>query len=242
LLSRVIAFIEAVNMHLATMLVAYSAATIKEQKLERYRSKIVITAARFVDTDLFKVHTPIKDRQNVFGYVGRLSREKGVLNLIDAVPHILQECPDARFFVIGDGPLCDEVKKRINEVGIQVGTTLAGMVPNRLIPNYLNQMKLLILPSYTEGLPTVLIEAMACGTPVLATRVGNIPDLIREGKNGFLLDNNSPSCIAERTIEALKELVTETISSNALCTVASEYTYDSTVKKHREILRSLSLR
>jgi glycosyltransferase involved in cell wall biosynthesis len=242
LLCRIIAVVEAVNMRLATMLVAYSAASIKEQKLERYMSKIAITAARFVDTDVFKLQTPIEDRQNAFGYVGRLSREKGILNLVDAVPLIQKECPSARFYVIGDGPLCDEVKKRINEAGVQVGTMLAGMVPNRLIPDYLNQMKLLVLPSYTEGLPTILIEAMACGTPVLATRVGNIPDVIRDGENGFLLDNNSPPCIAERTIEALKGLVTETISGNALCTVASEYSYDLAIRTHREILRSLSLR
>jgi len=98
------------------------------------------------------------------------------------------------------------------------------------------------LPSFTEGLPTILIEAMACGTPVLATRVGNIPDVIRDGKNGFLLDNNSPQCIAERTIEALNGLVTETISDNAMFTVASEYSYHLTVREHRKILRSLSLR
>jgi len=234
--------LEEINFHLATKMVAYSPHITKRLRLQRYRNKILASGARFVDTQAFTPRKSISDRGNIVGYVGRLSFEKAILNFIDAMPAIAKACPDVRFMIIGDGPLYTEVRSRIVNADLVNKVEVIQNISHTNMPRYFNEMKLLVLPSFTEGLPTILIEAMACGTPVLATRVGNIPDVIRDGKNGFFLDNNSPQCIAERTIEALNGLVTETISDNAMFTVASEYSYHLTVREHRKILRSLSLR
>ena len=73
----------------------------------------------------------------------------------------------------------------------------AGWISHDHLPEYLRMLQLLVIPSSTEGLPNIMLEAMACGTPVAATSVGAIPDVIREGETGYILEDNSPECISE---------------------------------------------
>jgi len=103
-------------------------------------------------------------------------------------------------------------------------------------------MKLLVLPSYTEGLPKAVLEAMACGTPVLATTVGAIPDIIKDGETGFLLKNNSPDHIADRIIEILGDHTNlGYVQRKARALVVEKYTYDKAVKRYNNILRSFQV-
>ena len=117
---------------------------------------------------------------------------------------------------------------------------LTRWIPHDELPDYLNELKLLILPSYTEGLPNIMLEAMACGTPVLATPVGAIPDVITDGETGFILENNSPECIAENVMRALNHHDLEKIVKNARELVEKEFTYEAAVKRYRAILKELS--
>ncbi len=103
----------------------------------------------------------------------------------------------------------------------------------------MNELKLIILPSYTEGLPNIMLEAMACGTPVLATPVGSIPDVIKDGETGFIMKNNSPECIAENVIRALNYPNLEQISLNARILVEKEYTYEKAVEKYKKVLENI---
>ena len=75
---------------------------------------------------------------------------------------------------------------------VNKNVTLVGWISHDELPSYLNMLKLLVVPSYTEGLPNIVIEAMSCGTPVLATPVGGVPDLIEDGITGFILEDNFP--------------------------------------------------
>jgi glycosyltransferase involved in cell wall biosynthesis len=116
---------------------------------------------------------------------------------------------------------------------------LTGWIPHDELPDYLNELKLLILPSYTEGLPNIMLEAMACGTPVLATPVGAIPDVIKEGRTGFIMENNSPGCIAENMMRALEYPDLDRIVENARELVKKEFTYGAAVERYRKILEDL---
>ena len=119
---------------------------------------------------------------------------------------------------------------------------LTGWISHDELPNYFNEMRLLVLPSYTEGLPGIVLEAMACGTPVLVTPVGGVPDLIRDGGTGFIMEDNSPESIAKNVIRALKHPGLDEISHSARKLIEQEYTYEVMVEKCRHALEELMKR
>jgi glycosyltransferase involved in cell wall biosynthesis len=97
-------------------------------------------------------------------------------------------------------------------------------------------MKLLALPSYNEGLPNVMLESMACGTPVIATPVGSIPDVLVDGENGLLIYDNSPTALAEAIIEALQRPQLQRIAVNARMLVETEFRYEKLIKTWERII------
>jgi glycosyltransferase involved in cell wall biosynthesis len=118
---------------------------------------------------------------------------------------------------------------------------LVGRVSHDEVPRYLNQLKLLVIPSYSEGLPNVILEAMASGTPVLATPVGSIPDIITGGETGFIMENNSPECIAKNVIRALNHPNLGQISQNGAALIEKEYRYDVLRARYESIIAGLNL-
>jgi len=173
------------------------------------------------------------------GYVGRLSEEKGILNFVKAIPEILKERDGAKFLLVGDGQLRGKVEKYLNDMDLTDNVKLMGWIPHDELSEYLNELKLMIIPSYTESGPQVLLEAMACGTPVLATLVGIIPDIIKDGETGFIMENNSPQCIAENTIRALEYPNLGRIVKNAKKVIEDEFTYKAAIERYKKILEDI---
>ena len=234
--SRIPTFLEIINYSLSNRIIVYSPNLIKEWDLEKYRNKICIAHEHFIDFDKFKIKKQPAERDNLVGYIGRLSEEKGTLNFVKAIPEISKEKDDLEFLVGGDGQLCDKIKKHLYENNLNDKVNLAGWIPHDKLPDYLNKLKLVVLPSYTEGLPNIMLEAMACGTPVLATPVGAIPDVIKDGETGFILENNSPECIAENVIRVLNHPSLDEIVKNARELVEKEFTYEATVERYKKAL------
>jgi glycosyltransferase involved in cell wall biosynthesis len=104
------------------------------------------------------------------------------------------------------------------------------------MPDYFNELKLLVVPSYSEGLPGTLLEAMACGTPALATPVGGIAEVIKDGETGFLLPDNSPQSIAQNVIRVLNYPNLAQIADNARALIEREYSFQAAVERYRRIL------
>ena len=231
--------LELINFHLADQIDIQTKNVIRFTGLNKYRKKISINGAMYMDTDSFKIKKKLKDKRNLIGYISRLSPEKGALNFAKAVPVILKKKGDLEFLIGGDGPLFDEISNELKNNGLYNKVELTGWILHDKLPDYLNELKLLVLPSYTEGLPGIIQEAMACGAVVLATPVGAIPDVIEDGETGFIMEDNSPECITKNVIRALGHPNLEEIVKNARKLIEDEYSYEVMVKKCRDSLDEL---
>jgi glycosyltransferase involved in cell wall biosynthesis len=186
--------------------------------------------------DDYELKNDIAQRENVVGYIGRLSEEKGILNLVHAIPKVLNKRNDVRFLIAGEGRLGDTVGTYVDAHALGGKVSLTGWVPHDELSDYFARLKLLVVPSYTEGLPAIIIEAMACGTPVLATPVGAVPDVLKDKETGFILNDNSPACLTEGITTALAYPELRRIVTNARALVESEFRYETLAEAWRDIL------
>lgn len=136
----------------------------------------------------------------VVGYIGRLIPAKGLVYLISAIKQIQGEHPHIALVIVGDGPQRKTLEIMAKNLGIK--SIFTGWQVNTL-PFYA-LMDIFVLPSFFEGLPNVILEAMAMEKPIVAAHVGGVPDLVMNGKNGFLVPVRDYKSIAE----ALKVLIT----------------------------------
>lgn len=145
-----------------------------------------------LDTPLYK----LPSRRGTFKilFVGRLSKEKGILDLLDAFAIAKRLKKPYSLTVVGFGILEDDIKQKISSLGLDNYVDLVGFVPHGPeLWSIFDRHDLLCLPSYTEGVPRVIVEAMARGLPVASTLVGGIPALF--SKNVHPIEDNSPDCL-----------------------------------------------
>ena len=227
------------NLRLCDKIVVYSSRLISSWDLENYRDKIIATHRHFLDFNKFKVATNLDDRSLLIGYIGRLSKEKGISNLVQALPPLIMYYKDICIFICGNGDMEEKINAYLQKNDLLSHVSICGWIDHNDLPNYLNGLRLLVIPSYTEGLPNVMLEAMACGTPVLATPVGAIPDVIIDGKTGFIMENNSPECIAENVIRALNSPDLEQIAEEGRRFVEENFTFERVVERWKEVLEEI---
>jgi glycosyltransferase involved in cell wall biosynthesis len=212
---------------------------VKMIEIDKYENKTWFALPR-LDREFFNQFRVTKDyecRNCVVGYVGTLSRRKGILNLIKAIPIIMKK-KDCQFLIIGGGPLMETAKNVVQKLQIGKLVNILGFVDYDSLSEYYNRMKICVVPSYAEGIPSTIFEAMACGTPILSTSVGGIPDVIKEGENGFLLNSNNPGEIAERVIDLLENPSLLKAVSRTACRQAKENRFECS-RSWQEILQNL---
>lgn len=210
--------------------------------LERYKTKICDDGHLFVDLSHFKIINPLNSRKPIIAYIGALSREKGILNFVKAALISLKKRKDIKFIIIGDGVLRDNIEEIVRLSQLEDNIKIVGWMKYSNIPQCLNTAKLVVVPSYSEGLPNLLVEAMACGTPVLATPVGAISDVVKDGKTGFLLNSNDPTHIAKRVTALLDNTeLLEEVSINAYKYVRESFSYEKTLRVWQKILTEVCL-
>ncbi|MEG6513896.1 glycosyltransferase family 4 protein [Desulforamulus ruminis] len=145
-----------------------------------------------LDTLTVRQSLSIPELGPVIGTIARLAPQKGVSYFLKAAS--LLKDYQVNFLVVGDGPLREELEQEAAELGLKNRVTFAGRREN--IPEILATLDIFVLPSVTEGLPLTILEAMAAGKPVVATRVGGIPEAIVEGKTGLVVPPRDPEALA----------------------------------------------
>ena len=210
-------------------------------RLEKYRRKISIGLAPYIDTNTFKVEKKSNQRRNLVAYIGRLEPTKGAMNFVKAIPLLLEKRGDVEFLIVGDGSLFSEVAAELKKNATSSRVQITGAIPHEQIPHYLNEVKLLVFPSFNrEGGAGIVKEGMSCGAVVVAPPVGGVPDLIKDGETGFILRDNSPECIAEGVSRALECEKLEEIAENARLVIERGYTYEAVMANFQSALRDLT--
>ncbi|MFZ5918895.1 MAG: glycosyltransferase [Chloroflexota bacterium] len=144
-------------------------------------------------------------------FVGTLVYLKGVHRLLEAMAIVRKRHPEASLVIVGRGDYRETLERRAASLGLTAAVTFAGTMPQNRLRAIMRRCSMLVLPSLSEGLGRVLIEAMACGRPVIGTRVGGIPDLIQEGVNGHLVPPDEAEPLAAKIGDLLAhpEIATE---------------------------------
>jgi colanic acid/amylovoran biosynthesis glycosyltransferase len=128
--------------------------------------------------------------------IGRLCEQKGHLLLLEAAQRLLREGGDFKLVLVGDGPLRGEIERRVTELGLQNRVELTGTVSQDRVRLEIGRARALVLPSFAEGLPVVLMESMALGRPVIATYIAGIPELVTP-QTGWLVPAGDAQALAE---------------------------------------------
>ena len=139
----------------------------------------------------------------VIGAVGSLYPVKGHIHLIRALPEILRFCPGTVLLLVGRGEQEDALKAEVGKLGLDAYVRFLGFRDDVRV--LLSLIDVFVLPSLSEGLSMALLEAMAAGKPVVATRVGGNAELVVEGDTGFLVDPQSPDSISDRVARILRD-------------------------------------
>lgn len=155
-----------------------------------------------VDTVAFApAAMPVQDRTVVF--VGRLDRMKGVHVLIDAFACLVRAMPEARLTVVGDGPERAALQNQCRTAGLEGRVVFSGQQDD--VRPFLHAGAVFALPSFSEGLPGVLLEAMACALPVVAARAGGVEDIVAHGRTGLLVDPGDTAGLATALQQVLAD-------------------------------------
>lgn len=137
-------------------------------------------------------------------HVGRVVREKNLDDLLAAVPLVLASVPHARFAVVGTGPYLQELQQRAQQEGLAQHVIFTGFVSDEDLPRYYAAADVFAFPSTYETQGIVALEAMAAGTPVVAARSRSLPQLVEEGRTGFLFEPRQPADLADKLVRVLR--------------------------------------
>ncbi len=193
------------------------------------------------DTDIFSPGEMPQKAEPYFLTVGRLAPRKGLEDLIHCARIVVNKFPAVRFLIAGSGPLENSLRAEIKKQGLDAHVQLVGHVADRgeLVNLYRGAVAYVHAAHY-EGLPTVLLEAMACGRPAVATAVSGALDVIEDGHNGLLVPVSQPSQMATAVMRLLQQPdLAQSLAAQARQTIEEKYSWRVVSRHYAEQYNSL---
>jgi glycosyltransferase involved in cell wall biosynthesis len=179
-----------------------------------------------------------RPRSHLIGAAGRLSPEKGFGDLVTAAATVVRAFPHAGFLLFGNGPLQSTLARQIHSLRLENNFILAGFRADldRWLPNF----DAFVLPSYTEGLPNVVLEASAARVPVVATAVGGTPEALEDGQGGFLVSPGDATMLARRIGDLLGDVrLRETLGMGGYYHVRDHFTFAAQARQYVDLFQEL---
>jgi glycosyltransferase involved in cell wall biosynthesis len=193
-----------------------------------------------VETELYRPPLQRESHPPLILFVGRLDASKGLDLLIAGFARFRQRHPDARLVLVGGSqdysPVEAQVREWMAAYGVEEAVEMTGLLPREAILPYYQRADVFVLTSLWEGLPNALLEAMACGLPVVATAVGGLPSVIQNDYNGYLLEERDPVQLAERIERAWQNR--ERLGAGARKT-AEQFSIDAHVRRVCQMMHLL---
>ena len=221
----------------ATHLVAVSSA-LRERMIEAGAApERVSVIPNGVDTQLFhpadrqvaRAELGLGQHEQVLFSAGALVRQKGFDALIEGLARVRDG--DLRLYIAGSGPRRARLERLAGRLGLAGRVKLLGSLAPGEMARWYQAADLFVFGSWREGCPNVVLEALACGTPVVATRVGGTPELVREGRDGLLFEPRSPDAFAQALLEALSR----TWDHQAIAQRAAQRSWDNVARECLEL-------
>jgi teichuronic acid biosynthesis glycosyltransferase TuaC len=209
---------------------------VKEFSMDRAKAAVIPNG---FDHTIFFQDGSVEHGDKVrFLYVGRLMRGKGVLDLIEAIALLrsneLIGFARADFTLLGDGSDRSAAEQSIAAYHLASSVHVAGAVSHEVVADYMRESDFLVLPSWSEGMPTVIPEAMACGLPVIATTVGGIPEIVTV-ETGILVEPHHADQLAEALVLALQT----SFDRDEIAADAQEYEWGHIAERIQDVYASV---
>lgn len=195
-------------------------------------AKKIVVIPNGVDTDFFTPAEKPTIGEPCVLYTGRLDARKGVEDLVPCATYVCREKPKARFVVTGDGPLASDMKRKVHTANLDANFQFTGFVFRGVLLQHYREASVFVLPSYYEGLPTSLLEAMSCGIPSVATDIEGNSEVITDGETGLLVPPRNPRLLAEAILKLLDdEELRSQIGANARKHIVENYDWGLVVDR-----------
>jgi len=213
------------------------------------KSEQLQTISMGVDTKILFAPSPNKSRaDNEVLFVGRLVEKKGVEYLLDAMPEIVKQLPKTRLSIVGSGPLENALKSKVHRLGIANAVIFHSAVNNSQLPELYRRATIFVAPSIVtiqgdqEGLGLVLVEALACECPVVASDLPAIRDVIIEGVTGLRVPEKSPGALAKAILKLLTESdLRSQLAINGRDHVSRHFDWDIAATRFEHLIKELTI-
>ena len=173
--------------------------------------------------------------------VGRLEPRKGVPFLLDSLALVARQIPEVHLYLVGEGSLRRALERQVDALGIGTNVTFLGRVSDEELAQWYNRVSAVVVPSVFEGFGLTAVEAMACGTPVIATRTDGLKELIADGENGLLVEYGKTEEMAAAICRLLSDKETrERMAGNARDSASKLPSWDDVVHRLRELYVALT--
>lgn len=177
-----------------------------KERMQGVYSRDVLVIGNGVDIENFgtcskeeaRRHLNVVKKEKVAIFVGTLTSIKGIEYLIEAMGIIRRRNHEVRLLIVGDGVDRKKLEALVRKLNLERNVTFVGRIENAKIPEYLAASDVFVLPSLSEGFPNVILEAMAAGLPIVTTNITGLPEIVKDGGNGFLVEPGSSNQLAEK--------------------------------------------